>query len=60
MKGTTELIVEQVDRISTEDFLRSLIADSDLVEVVCCLDMIAHDSGKKVELYEGGVREYPA
>ena len=60
MKGTTELITEYVDRISIEDFLRSLIADSDLVEVVCCLDMIAYESGRKVELYENGVREYPA
>ena len=60
MKGTTELVVEHVDGISIDDFLRGLIDDSDLIEVVCCLDMIARESGKKVELYKDGVREYPA
>ena len=60
MKGTNELIEERVQEISIDDFLKGLIADSDLVEVVCCLDQIAKESGKRVELYENGVREYPA
>ena len=73
-KGSTERFMEQfskvltnqsianiLDNMTIDDILRGLIEDSDLIEVACCLDMIAQEDGKKVVLFckkEG--RIYPA
>lgn len=59
-RGVNDIIIEKLDVLSIDDLLRGLIADSDLEEVVCCLDFIAKESDRKVEMYCRGVREYPA
>lgn len=59
-EGLTETIAKQLDELSIDDVLRCLINDSDIEEVVCCLDFIAHEDGMNVEMYKNGVREYPA
>lgn len=58
--GTTELITEKIDNLSIDDFLKALIQDSDLTEVVCCLDFIAKETGFAVCLFKDGVKHYPA
>lgn len=52
MTGLTEKITELVDSLSIDEVLRCLIIDSDLEEVVCCLDMIAKEHGQRVKLYD--------
>ena len=76
MSATTKLIqecisrsttVEMVDRqrceldaLSIEDFLKALIKDSDLIEVVCCLDMIANEEGKRLKMLQNAPQQiYP-
>ena len=54
-----ELIIDKIDSLSIDDILRSLIKDSDLEEVACCLDMIAKENMKEINMFENGVRIYP-
>lgn len=42
------------------DVLNQLINESDLIEVVSCLDAIATESKRRVELFGDGIRIYPA
>lgn len=53
-RGTSDRIMEKIDGISIDDFLRGLIEDSDLEGVVCCLNMIAEETKHKVEMYSIG------
>lgn len=66
---STELILDKIrnelDNITIDELLRGLIADSDLMEVVCALDMIAQENGRELEMYrlnenKNGIKEYPA
>lgn len=43
-----------------EEVLLGLIADSDLEEVVCCLDFIAKKEGKRIVMFTKDGRIYPA
>ncbi len=45
---------------SIEEILLELIADSDLDEVVCCLDFIAKREGKRLAMFTKDGRIYPA
>lgn len=59
-RGTSDRIMEQIDKLSIDDLLRGLVEDSDLEEVVCCLDMIAKETGYYLELVSNkGIRKYP-
>ncbi len=54
-----DAIVEAVDGLTVDDILRSLIADTDLIEVACVLDFIAQEKGREVQVWHGPQREYP-
>lgn len=46
--------------VSVDEVLRELIKDTDLIEVICCLDMIATESGSRVAMFNWEGRQYPA
>lgn len=58
--GLTAIIMKKIEDISVDEALRALIADTDLVEVVCCLDMIAREDDGRVELHDPTGTVYPA
>lgn len=73
-KGTTEMILSEIkqcgadsdeirkklDNISIDDFLKALIADSDLDEVIAVLDTFnANNVGKQICVIENGKQVYP-
>ncbi len=61
MGSTNDYIIEKIEKITIDEFLRGLITDSDLEEVVSTLDMIARESGLKIEMYnKDRIRQYPA
>jgi len=47
------------DNATIDDALRELIEDSDLEEVVSCLDMICNEQDKFILLVKKGTIEYP-
>lgn len=47
------------DEASIDDALRELIADSDLEEVVSCLDMICQEGNRHLMMFNGNGVEYP-
>jgi len=47
------------DEATIDDALRELIEDSDLEEVVSCLDMICNEQNKFLLLIKKGTIEYP-
>ena len=47
------------DNATIDDALRELIEDSDLEEVVSCLDMICNEQNKFLLLIKKGTIEYP-
>lgn len=57
--GLTDTIMQKMEEFSIDEVLRCLIVDSDLEEVVSCLDMIAKESGLNVEMHKNGVQVYP-
>lgn len=48
------------DDATIDEVLRQLIKDSDLEEVVCCLDMICNEQGKKIIMFNESGVEYPS
>lgn len=48
------------DEATVDDALQELIRDTSLMEVVCCLDMIATKLGSRIAMFNWGGREYPA
>ena len=60
-KGLTDTIMQKLEDISVDEALRALIIDTSLIDVVCCLDMIARESGTCVSWIEGkdGKTIYP-
>lgn len=60
MPGLTEKLIEKMDELSIDEVLRCLIEDTDLIEVACCLDQIAKETGRRVVLNHGDDQEYPA
>ena len=44
---------------SIEEVLLGLIEDSDLIEVVCCLDLISRKEGKKIRMFMDEEQVYP-
>jgi hypothetical protein len=48
------------DNATIDDALRELIEDSDLEEVVCCLDMICNEQNKHIMMFNGTGVEYPS
>ena len=60
-KGLDQTITDILENMTIDDILRGIIEDSDLIDVACCLDMIAQEDGKKIILFsnEDG-RIYPA
>lgn len=56
----SSLFSDKLGELFITEILSGLIAESDLNKVVCCLDMIAKESGRNVALYNSGVREYTA
>jgi len=62
MSGISELLLEAIDKLTIEQILQGLIEDSDLVEVVSTLDVIARKRGLHIALFEGDgyyKRTYP-
>ena len=63
IKNATEEILDNLRcdlcDLSFDDILRGVIAESDLMEIVSCLDVIASEEGKRVRLYEGDEQIYP-
>lgn len=59
MPGLTEKITDKIDSLSVDEVLRCLIEDTDLMEVVCCLDMIAKETERRVVLNNLDGQEYP-
>lgn len=58
--GQRDLFEQGLDKLSIDDFLRGLIEDSDLKEVVAVLDLIAEEDGKSLKMYdEQGTQIYP-
>jgi hypothetical protein len=48
------------DDESIDEILRGLIKDSDIIEVTCCLDMIAQEKDSHIVMFNRtGVRQYP-
>lgn len=48
------------DEATVDDALKELIRDTSLMEVVCCLDMIATKEGSRVAMFNWQGRQYPA
>lgn len=48
------------DEATIDDALRELIEDSDLEEVVSCLDMICKESNRHLMMFNGNGVEYPS
>ena len=48
------------DEATIDEVLRALIDDSDLEEVVCCLDMICKEQNKHIMMFNGTCVEYPS
>ena len=48
------------DKASIDEVLRDLINGSGLIEVTCCLDMIATEKGSRVAMFNWEGRQYPA
>lgn len=53
-------IWQKVEARSIDNDLRLCIEGSDLIETVCCLDMIAQETGRRVTMHKFEIiREYP-
>lgn len=48
------------DEATIDEVLRALIEDSDLEEVVSCLDMICNEQDKKLMMFNEKGVEYPS